>query len=438
MASLHHLQHSWLPSSLTQKPSSLFPSKPSPFKLSFSLNPPDSNADSAEPKSQNPDEPIPVPVDPVKLAFEKAKAYKKTIQTDKKGIGLNPIEDSAQRAKELNNGGSKVAAGSKKSGLKGSDMGSSARNSSMVDNNAATKKEKFSVSSIDFMGLNFADKKIGRGLPPGLVPPTDPFPLGDMPEVEIIVGDSRNFDDPTLSSPETGEVEDNPDLYKPKVSTWGVFPRPGNISKTFGGGKTIRPGDVLETAEERAAKDDRTKQLVAAYKKRMGLNIDPKVKSECEKVLKEGDSFMDSGKLKQALPYYEKVMDKLPFQSELHGLAALQWSICQDSLNRGNEARAMYEKLQTHSKAKVSKRARQFMFSFQAMERLKVTGSNFMPKSTDYQNYFEAFIEDKFNYPVGETQTEEGALRQALPYMFLLVSPIFIVVFIAIQGGNSH
>ncbi|XLT58687.1 hypothetical protein HN873_051291 [Arachis hypogaea] len=50
--------------------------------------------------------------------------------------------------------------------------------------------------------------------------------------------------------------------------------------------------------------------------------------------LNEGDLLMNLGKLKEALPYYDKVIDNLPFQSELHGLAALQWSICQDSLNR--------------------------------------------------------------------------------------------------------
>lgn len=42
---------------------------------------------------------------------------------------------------------------------------------------------------------------------------------------------------------------------------------------------------MLETAEERAAKDERTKQLLAAYRKKVGLNVDPKLKSECEKVL---------------------------------------------------------------------------------------------------------------------------------------------------------
>lgn len=32
--------------------------------------------------------------------------------------------------------------------------------------------------------------------------------------------------------------------YKPKVSTWGVFPRPQDISKAYGGGRTIQPADV--------------------------------------------------------------------------------------------------------------------------------------------------------------------------------------------------
>ena len=52
----------------------------------------------------------------------------------------------------------------------------------------------------------------------------------------------------------------------------------------FGGGRVIRPGEVLETEEEKAAKEARTKQLLAAYKKKIGLNIDPKLKSECEEV----------------------------------------------------------------------------------------------------------------------------------------------------------
>ncbi|CAK9175092.1 unnamed protein product [Ilex paraguariensis] len=97
----------------------------------------------------------------------------------------------------------------------------------------------------------------------------------------------------------------------------------------------------------------------------------------------------------------------------------------------------MYEKLQSHPNAQVSKRARQFMFSFQAMKMMKVTGSSFPLVSMGYQNYFEAFIEDKANYPLKEPEDKEGALSQALlPYIIFLVSPIFILVFFAVHKGT--
>lgn len=45
--------------------------------------------------------------------------------------------------------------------------------------------------------------------------------------------------------------------YKPRVTTWGVFPRPSNISQAYGGGRNIRPGQALETAEQRAKREVR-------------------------------------------------------------------------------------------------------------------------------------------------------------------------------------
>ncbi|CAA0837939.1 Unknown protein [Striga hermonthica] len=294
------------------------------------------------------------------------------------------------------------------------------------------KKEGLTVSSIDFMGLDFSDKKSGRGLPAGLIPQPDLFPERDFPEVEILVGDMTRFNNDTLPAQAQIPIQENgADVYKPKVSTWGVFPRPSNISKTFGGGRNIQPGEVLETTEERAAKEARTKQLVASYKRKIGQNMDPKLKSECEKVLTDGDSLMDLGQLKEALPFYEKVMEKLAFQSELHGLAALQWSICLDSLSRSNEARVMYEKLQSHPSPKVSKKAKQFVFGFQAMEMMKFNTSPSSALSTDYQDYFDAFVQSKKNYPPNEAESNGGGLNEALPYIIFLVSPIFVVFLIA-------
>ncbi|XP_031093129.1 uncharacterized protein LOC115997671 [Ipomoea triloba] len=409
-------------------------------------------------------------VDPVKLAFAKAKAYKKEVQTNPiPKIVQNPVPESAEtekqgggseeeanvseeqevpsaaklafeRAKEYRKNKEVMGSGT---GLQGSEKKPGLNDKGIVKDPGnslpkmkESKKEEFTISSIDFMGLNFSDKKDGKRMPAGLVPILDPFPEDDdLPEVEILVGDTSKFGDAAATKPKP-VLEEEMDAYKPKVSTWGVFPRPSNISKTFGGGRTLNPGEALETTEEKAAKQARSRQLLAAYKAKKGLVIEPKLKLECQKALSDGDSLMELGKLREAIPLYEKVMDRLSFQTELYGLAALQWSICQDSLQRRNEARSMYEKLQSHPNIQVSKKAKQFAFSFQAMEMMKVRGSTNSPKATGYQNYFDAFVEDKADYPLKEAEVDEGTLSQALPYIIFLVSPVFIVLLISALKGN--
>lgn len=93
------LQPSWLSSlnTISSTKPTLFPSsnlnKPhpsKPFKLSFSLNP--ANDESSQPISPETTTPQ---VDPVKLALENAKAYKKTVEMNKKlKIMKSPSTDS--------------------------------------------------------------------------------------------------------------------------------------------------------------------------------------------------------------------------------------------------------------------------------------------------------------------------------------------------------
>ncbi|OWM72848.1 hypothetical protein CDL15_Pgr021154 [Punica granatum] len=378
--------NSFVPLFSPAKPTTLFPWSPNPinpFKASSSSNTPESS------------EPDPGPVDPVKLAFEKATAYRKSPQS-KPAVKVMTGDAGADSGAGATSPGPAPAEGLNEE--KGADSGAG------VKVEKASNKDQLVVSSVDFVGLDFGDKKRTRRLPPGLLPVAETFSDQDIKEVEIIVGDTSKFEDSTATKPASVK-EDNSEVYKPK----------------YGGGRNIRPGEALETAEERAAKDARTRELLAAYKKKIGLNVDPKLKIECEKVLKDGDALMDSGKLKEALPYYEKIMKNLPFQSEIHGLAALQWSICQDSLTRRDQARSMYEKLQSHPNPTVSKKARQFMFSFQAMEMMKVGSSRLSSRNTGYQNYFEAFIEDKVDYTSNnDDEARLGALTtNAFPRLTL-------------------
>lgn len=349
---------------------------------------------------QSPNQPID---DRAKLALERAMAYKEALKSKKE---QNPgLEGKNEKKEEINDS---------------------------------------KVSSV-FPGLDIADKKNYSGFPPGLNPISDYFSEGgDFPEVEIIVGDSSKFMNKKTSESEPQAVETKPDveddgtyLYKPTVTTWGVFPRPINISKTYGGGRNIKPGDVLETEEQKAAREERTRQMLTAYNRKIGLEVDPEVEAECQKELDEGNSFMDSGYLKEAIPFYEKVMKKMVFKTELHGLAALNWAICQDSLLRPNEARVMYKKLKSHPNPDVKTKARHFSDSFQAMEFLKVSGANpfLNVDMTSYQNWNFA---DKYRTSMVVQGEEEDAMSQILPYIFFLFSPLLMVLYIAVQKGHVN
>jgi hypothetical protein len=132
---------------------------------------------------------------------------------------------------------------------------------------AAKKKGGYVYDDTDFLGLDFFEKKRYQGLPPGLSGAVDPFSNDqDFPEVEIVIGDPSKFgksrrlteNQPAVDDSESEEAssstsgEQNGDIkaeetqpstvlqpeddeksefYKPRVTSWGMFPRPQDISK---------------------------------------------------------------------------------------------------------------------------------------------------------------------------------------------------------------
>jgi hypothetical protein len=46
-----------------------------------------------------------------------------------------------------------------------------------------------------------------------------------------------------------------------QVATWGMFPRPPDISKAYGGGRTLKPGQELESEDDRAARARRVTEV---------------------------------------------------------------------------------------------------------------------------------------------------------------------------------
>ncbi|KAL4555706.1 hypothetical protein LXL04_038334 [Taraxacum kok-saghyz] len=151
----------------------------------------------SSPPSSDSQPPPPPPPDPVKLALARAKAYKKSKQsnpTPKISQNQNPVSEIPKFQGNKDDPPSNVPTEEAKeftAKIRGLYQGNSEHlTHEDVDKNDGPKTK---ISAINFVGLGFADKKEGRGLSAGLVPISDSFPSGDLPDVEIIVGDTSRF-----------------------------------------------------------------------------------------------------------------------------------------------------------------------------------------------------------------------------------------------------
>ena len=221
---------------------------------------------------------------------------------------------------------------------------------------------------------------------------------------------------PSSSSPSAAA---EPAGYKPKVSTWGVFERPSNISEAYGGGRTIRPGQPLETPEEAAARAARTAALLAQFKAASGLDsVDPAAMVAAEDEYAAGMRLMRRGDLAAASEVLGAAAARLPARSRVAGLAALNKAIADDSLGRRDDAYSAYKRLAVHPTGEVAKKAKQMLFGFAAAKNLKVDTIAFDGgRSEAFRRYLTA-IESRYNLlpylPEGEPDPEaEAAARLA-------------------------
>lgn len=84
--------------------------------------------------------------------------------------------------------------------------------------------------------------------------------------------------------------------HKPKVATWGVFERPADISKAYGGGRKIGVDGYTPPEDEVKAKEAKTKELLSAYRKSVGVDreLEDKHREEIEDALKQHEVLITS------------------------------------------------------------------------------------------------------------------------------------------------
>jgi hypothetical protein len=134
-----------------------------------------------------------------------------------------------------------------------------------------------------------------------------------------------------------GSAPSPTEAYKPKVSTWGVFPRPDNISATYGGGKTIKAGEfVAETEEEKEKRRARVKAKLNKYREEAGITVDNGTRSRWNVALTECKTLMRLGKLVEARDIVEPIvlLEEINPRTALGGEITFHYAMCLDNTQR--------------------------------------------------------------------------------------------------------
>lgn len=193
--------------------------------------------------------------------------------------------------------------------------------------------------------------------------------------------------------PTTSTSPKEPELYQPSVSTWGAFPRPANINEAYGGGKNIRPGQLLETKEQEADRERSFKLAMQQYKTKMGLDIDPELEAEADREYSEGMIRFEAGQLEAAYKYFIRALDLVPVRTAVGGKATLQKAVILDSTGNSEEAKKLYKNLRGHAVAAVARKARTLSYGFEAADFLKADTISYVAKNKDYIKYFRSIAD---------------------------------------------
>lgn len=176
---------------------------------------------------------------------------------------------------------------------------------------------------------------------------------------------------------------DDDDMYTPKSSAWGVFQRPRDVSKAFGGGRVITRAEMDRMDEEYAA---RVKSGQAAQK--LYINDAAKVEDENADKIKDAVSrarnLMGIGNRQKAVEVLEQMKPFISWHSELGGETYLEIAMALETVDRTDEAREIYGRLVTISWSQKTKRnALQLLQGLDITLKIRQQGmdSSFKPMS---------------------------------------------------------
>ena len=165
------------------------------------------------------------------------------------------------------------------------------------------------------------------------------------------------------------------ETHKPKVSTWGVFERPADISKAYGGGKRIGVGAGPQVVNE--TKEAETRARLAAFRDRNAADervVDAHW-AEIEGAVNASKRLVSRGLSYEAVLTLRPPIERWCTPKTRRGAEALlELALAHEAAGEGDAAMKVYAALVLSPIADVKRRAKQLSFGFEAAATLGVGG----------------------------------------------------------------
>jgi tetratricopeptide (TPR) repeat protein len=227
------------------------------------------------------------------------------------------------------------------------------------------------------------------------------------------------------------DVEDA--VYKPSVSTWGVFERPPDISKTYGGGRTVKR-EELEDEEAIAARRARVAKKLAKYREDQGMTLTNAEYAEVREVLERSGEAMKRGYMQDALDLLEPwALDRIGQKTEMGGRIIFNYAICLDNLQRRDEALKQYRRCIGNQYGNVSKQADRMIWGMTtASKKMKSDLFDYMDaaKLDAYDEYLIKMANEKFAGEIDEEEVKALNTQAMLTMVGLFGAPMLLFAYL--------
>jgi len=225
-------------------------------------------------------------------------------------------------------------------------------------------------------------------------------------------------------------------VYKPSVSTWGVFERPPDISKAYGGGRTIRKEDIEDEAAI-AERKARVAKKLAKYREDAGM-LSGNDYDAARKDLDAAKDFVKNGFMQQALELLEPwAIEKVGPKTEIGGQIIFNYAICLDNLQRRDEALKQYRRCIGNQYGTVSKQADRMVWGMTtASRKMKADLFDYMDaaKLDAYDEYLIKMANEKFAGEIDEEEVKELNAQAVATMAVLFGAPALLFAYLTLAN----